>query len=72
VRDGQGLVGLRRVLQTKCDVLGASRTIGGRENARTVHGLDEGDSNRLPDGHYEVRSFATDIDRNNVAAYGIF
>jgi predicted ester cyclase len=26
----------------------------------------------LPDAHYEVRSFATDIVRNNVAAYGIF
>jgi predicted ester cyclase len=26
----------------------------------------------LPDGHYEMRSFATDIDRSNVAAYGIF
>jgi predicted ester cyclase len=26
----------------------------------------------LPDGHYEVRSFATDIARNNVAAYGVF
>ena len=26
----------------------------------------------LPDGRYEVRSFATDIARNNVAAYGVF
>jgi len=26
----------------------------------------------LPDAHYELRSFATDIARNNVAAYGIF
>jgi predicted ester cyclase len=26
----------------------------------------------LPDAHYEVKSFATDIARNNVAAYGIF
>ena len=26
----------------------------------------------LPDGHYEVRSFATDTERNNVAAYGVF
>jgi predicted ester cyclase len=26
----------------------------------------------LPDAHYEVKSFATDITRNNVAAYGIF
>ena len=26
----------------------------------------------VPDGHYEVRSFAVDEDRNNVAAYSIF
>jgi predicted ester cyclase len=26
----------------------------------------------LPDGRYEVRSFAVDKDRNNVAAYGVF
>jgi len=26
----------------------------------------------LPDAHYEVKSFATDSARNNVAAYGVF
>jgi hypothetical protein len=26
----------------------------------------------LPDAHYEVKSFATDPARNNVAAYGVF
>ncbi len=26
----------------------------------------------VPDGHYEVRSFAVDEDRNNVAAYSVF
>ena len=26
----------------------------------------------LPDGSYEVRSFATDTERNNVSAYGVF
>ena len=26
----------------------------------------------LPDGHYEVKSFATDAARNNVAAYAVF
>ena len=26
----------------------------------------------LPDARYEVKSFATDSDRNNVAAYGVF
>jgi predicted ester cyclase len=26
----------------------------------------------LPDGHYEVKCFATDTERNNVAAYGVF
>src|SRR4029450_7721092 len=26
----------------------------------------------LPDAHYEVKSFATDAARNNVAAYGVF
>jgi predicted ester cyclase len=26
----------------------------------------------LPDGRYEVKSFATDAERNNVAVYGVF
>jgi predicted ester cyclase len=26
----------------------------------------------IPDGRYEVKSFATDADRKNVAAYGVF
>ena len=26
----------------------------------------------MPDGSYEVKSFATDTERNNVAAYGVF
>jgi len=26
----------------------------------------------LPDGRYEVKSFATDLARNNVSAYGVF
>ncbi len=26
----------------------------------------------IPDGRYELRSFAVDEDRNNVAAYGVF
>jgi predicted ester cyclase len=26
----------------------------------------------MPDGRYEVKSFATDNERNNVAAYGVF
>ncbi|HEX3256580.1 MAG TPA: nuclear transport factor 2 family protein [Gaiellaceae bacterium] len=26
----------------------------------------------MPDGRYEVKSFATDADRNNVCAYGVF
>jgi predicted ester cyclase len=26
----------------------------------------------MPDGHYEVKSFATDVERSNVAAYGVF
>ena len=26
----------------------------------------------LPDGHYEIKSFATDTTRNNVAAYAVF
>jgi predicted ester cyclase len=26
----------------------------------------------MPDGRYEIKSFATDTNRNNVAAYGVF
>ena len=38
---------------------------------RCAHRLDEGITGGSPDGH-EVRSFATDVARNNVAAYGVF
>jgi predicted ester cyclase len=26
----------------------------------------------MPDGHYELKSFATDSERNNVTAYAVF
>jgi predicted ester cyclase len=32
----------------------------------------EGTIKMLPDGRYELKSFATDIERNNVTAYAIF
>ena len=34
--------------------------------------MDEGHAGFMPDGRYEVKSFATDEERNNVSAYGVF
>jgi hypothetical protein len=42
MRDGQGMGSLQHVLHAKCDIFGAGRATAGRENARAVHGLDEG------------------------------
>ena len=52
-----------------------SAQAGALEGVDTLEGYTEGMKGLLipvPDGHYEVRSFAVDDERNNVAAYGVF
>ena len=48
---------------------------GALQNVRTLEAYTEwmkGLFTPVPDGSYELRSFAVDTDRNNVAAYGVF
>ena len=44
----------------------------GHPHLGAVHRLDEGPPDDLPDGDYELKSFAADEERNNVIAYGVF
>lgn len=48
---------------------------GALQDVRTLEGYTEwmkGLFTPVPDGSYELRSFAVDLERNNVAAYGVF
>lgn len=52
-----------------------SAQAGALEGVSTLEGYTgwmKGLFTPVPDGRYEVRSFAVDEDRNNVAAYGVF
>ena len=69
---GKGWDVCRALLPRGRDLLGPGRGAGGVE---TVQGYTEwmkGLFTPVPDGSYEVRSFAVDDARQNVAAYGIF
>src|SRR5690349_20303200 len=50
------------------DLLGSGRSARWHRQSPGVHGL----LMPVPDGHYELRSFAIDDERNNVAAYAGF
>ena len=48
---------------------------GALQNVQTLEGYTEwmkGLFTPVPDGSYELRSFAVDAERNNVTAYGVF
>jgi steroid delta-isomerase-like uncharacterized protein len=52
-----------------------SAQVGVLENVSTLEGYTDWMKamfTPLPDGSYEIRSFAVDEQRNNVAAYGVF
>ena len=52
-----------------------SAQVGALAGVETLQGYTDWMKNLLtplPDGSYEVRSFAVDTERNNVSAYGVF
>jgi predicted ester cyclase len=52
-----------------------SAQAGALQNVQTLEGYTEwmkGLFTPVPDGKYELRSFAVDTERNNVAAYAVF
>ena len=52
-----------------------SAQVGVLADVATLEGYTEwmkGMFTPLPDGHYELRSFAVDAERQNVAAFGVF
>ncbi len=69
---GQGWEGCQQYCHP--DATGVAQA-GAREGVDTLQAYTEwtkGLLTPIPDGSYEVRSFAVDEDRNNVAAYGVF
>ena len=69
---GKGWEGCQRLLHARRHLLRPGRAAARGQDARAVHRLDEGHHGVLPDGRYELKSFATDEARNNVAAYAVF
>jgi predicted ester cyclase len=69
---GKGWEGCRRYCVPNASF---SAQAGALEGVRTLEGYTEwmkGLFTPMPDGNYEVRSFAVDEDRSSVLAYGVF
>jgi hypothetical protein len=69
---GEGLGGMPSPLHTQCELLGPSRAAGRNSNPPGIADWMKGLLSFMPDGHYAVKSFATNDDRNSVCAYGVF
>src|SRR5438045_1080126 len=64
--------GLPGLLLAECDLRRTIRATRGNPHVAGLHRMDEGLLSFMPDGRYEVKSFATDAERNSVCAYGVF
>jgi predicted ester cyclase len=63
---------LQRLLHPKCDICGQAEPLLDVKTLAQYTDWMKGIITVLPDAGYEVKSFATDSARNNVAAYGVF
>ena len=63
---------MSRILQARRYVLGPGRAAGGVKTLEQYTDWMKAIMTILPDGHYDLKSFATDQARNNVAAYAVF
>ena len=73
VRDGEGAS--PHLLARQLPAQGLTAEAGALAGIDTLQGYTDWMKNLLtpvPDGRYEVRSFAVDVERQNVAAYGVF
>jgi len=69
---GKGWVGCQQYCYEDATFSAQAGALDGIETLEHYTEWMKGMLTPLPDGQYEVRSFAVDEERNNVAAYGIF
>ena len=63
---------LQGLLGSECDIRRTAEPLVGIKTLAEYTDWMKGLMTIMPDGSYEVKSFATDTERNNVAAYGVF
>ena len=69
---GKGWVGCRDYCTAEASFAAQSEPIAGVTTLEAYTEWMKGLLGFMPDGRYEVMSFATDAERNNVCAYGVF
>jgi predicted ester cyclase len=69
---GQGWEGCRQYCQAGATFSAQAVALSGIETLENYTEWMKGLLTPIPDGRYELRSFAVDEARNNVAAYGVF
>jgi predicted ester cyclase len=69
---GQGWLGCQQYCHADATFSAQAGALAGIDTLRAYTDWMKGLLKPVPDGRYEVRSFAVDEQRNNVAAYGVF
>jgi len=69
---GKGWEGCKQYCHSGATFSAQADALAGVESLEAYTEWMKGLFTPVPDGHYEVRSFAVDEGRQNVAAYGIF
>jgi predicted ester cyclase len=69
---GQGWQGCQRYCQPDATFSAQTGALAGVDTLRAYTEWMKGLLGPVPDGRYELRSFAVDEERRNVAAYGVF
>ena len=72
VRDGKGWAGCRQYCHQGATFSAQAGALAGVATLERYAKWMKGLLTPMPDGSYEVRSFAEDEERKNVAAYGVF
>lgn len=69
---GQGWAGCRAYCTPDASFAAQSEPLAGVTTLKAYTDWMKGLLSFMPDGRYEVMSFATDAERSNVCAYGVF
>lgn len=69
---GKGWDGVRQYCHANATFSSQTGALNGIDTLQAYTDWMKGMLKPLPDGTYEIRSFAVDTERNNVAAYGVF
>ncbi len=69
---GKGWQGCKQDCRSDATFAAQAEALAGMDTLEAYTEWMKGLLTPVPDGHYEVRSFAVDEDRNNVSAFGVF